>query len=154
MSRMRVALFALLLLTSLALVACGGKAEPTPRPPIPENSVLKITGSVSQEYGWTLEELKAMEMLEVEAQTRDGETKTFRGVSMNALLDVAQPNADATAVQLKADFGYVVDIPLADIRACDQCIVTVIEDKDELLSVMPGFGTDAQVDRLVKMFVK
>ena len=154
MSRMRIALFALLLLATLALAACGGKADPTPRPPVPEDSAIKITGSVAQEYGWTLEELKAMEMLEVEAQTRDGETKTFQGVSINSLLDVAQPNADATAVQLKADFGYVVDIPLADIRACDQCIVTIIEGKDDLLSVMPGFGTDAQVDRLVKMFVK
>ena len=138
----------------LVLCACGGKEEPTPRPAVPEDSAIRVTGAVAQEYGWTLEEFKAMDTIEVEAADRQGNIQTYTGVPITVFLDVAQPNAEATQIQFKADFGYVVDVPLADVRACGQCIVTYDEGADKLFSVMPGFDTTAQVDGLVKMFVK
>ncbi|MBM3190583.1 MAG: hypothetical protein FJZ90_17935 [Chloroflexi bacterium] len=150
--RRLVAIF--IVLIGLALVACGGKKEPMPRPAIPENAALRIVGAVAQEYGWTLEELKAMDTIEVEAPDRAGKMHQYKGVPINALLDVAQPKPEATAIQLRADFGYIVDVPLADVRACEKCLVVYDEGTKKLLSVMPGFDTTAQVDGLVRLLVK
>lgn len=153
MSRTGITWVLMSLLAGLVLVSCA-KSEPTPRPPVPEDSAIRVSGAVAQEYGWTTQDLKAMKTSQVEATDRDGKTKTYTGVSINALLDYAQPKAEATAIQLKADYGYVVDLPLDKVKACEKCIVAFNEAGDQLLSVMPGFDTTAQIEGLVRILVK
>ncbi len=149
----RIILLVILALASVAVLGCR-KAEATPRPSIPEDSAIRILGAVAQEYGWTLAEIKAMETMQVEAQDRDGKTGTYTGVKINTLLDQAQPKPEATTLQFKADYGYVVDVPLDKVRACANCLVAFKEGSDQLSSVMPGFDTTAQVDGLVRILVK
>ena len=66
----------ILLLVLGLLVACGSAQ---PETGMPDNAALKITGKVATESGWAEETIKAMEMIEVEATNKKGETKTYAG---------------------------------------------------------------------------
>ena len=98
--------------------AQGGGEEPA------GDMALKITGNVSQEVGWTEEEVRAMETMEAESTNKSGETKTYTGVSVNKLLEEAGVADGATAVVFVADDGYTGELTLAEVQNCADCIVS------------------------------
>jgi hypothetical protein len=114
---------------------------------------LKITGLVTSEMAWTEEEVKAMETMTVQYTNKDGEVKDYTGVSLNALLALAGLSADATAVVFVADDGYTAEVPLADVQACTECIVS-FRNNGGFSTVMPGFSGKEQVKGVVEIQVK
>jgi len=74
--------------------------------------------------GWAEDEIKAMDTMDVETETSQGEMNTYTGVSLNALLDVAEPAADASTLVIIAIDGYLVEVDLAEIRACQDCTLS------------------------------
>jgi len=117
------------------------------------DSALRITGKVAQEMGWSEEELKAMETLDVEMENSDGAKETYTGVPLVALLALAQPKSDASTLVLVADDGYTVELPLADVQACADCIAQ-FRSQGGLTSRMPGFAKNASVKGLIEIQVK
>lgn len=114
---------------------------------------LKITGKIASEMGWTETELRGMETIDSEYTGKDGTTKTYTGVSINALLDEAGLQSDASTVSFVASDGYQADVPLADVQACLTCIVTFDEDGG-LRMVMPDFSSKDQVKGVVEIQVQ
>jgi len=120
---------------------------------IPENAALKVTGNVETEVGWTEEEVRAMETIDVQSTDKDGQTETYTGVPINDLLALASPKSDATTLIFVADDGYTAEVPLADVQACTDCIVS-FRSKGGFSTVLPGFPGNAQVKGVVEIQVK
>ena len=155
MSKKGLAVLGIVLLLAGLLVGCGATPEPTV-PPEPADSgeiALKINGKVSHKVGWSEEEVRAMETMEAESTNKDGETKTYTGVSLNGLLEVAGPAADATAVVFVADDGYTGEVTLAEVQDCADCIVS-FRNQGGFSIVMPGFPGNVQVKGVIEIQVK
>ena len=120
---------------------------------IPQDSALRITGKVATEISWTEKEVQAMETVEAKSTNKQGETETYTGVLLAHLLEAANPQADATRLVFVADDGSTADIALADVQACQDCIVS-FRSKGGFSTVLPGFPADAQVKGVVEIQVK
>jgi tungstate transport system substrate-binding protein len=131
----------------------GGAGAEMPAGGIPENAALKITGNVGQEIGWLEEDVRAMETMEAQSTNSQGDTETYTGVSINKLLEMAGPAADATTVVFVADDGYTAEVPLAELQACADCIVS-FRTRGGFSIVMPGFPGGVQVKGVIEIQVK
>jgi len=131
----------------------GGSPAEAPVGGIPEGAALKITGKVGQEIGWLEADVLAMETMEAQSTNKLGETETYTGVSMSKLLETAAPAADATTLVFVADDGYTAEVPLADVLACADCIVS-FRSKGGFSTVLPGFASSAQVKGVIEIQVK
>jgi tungstate transport system substrate-binding protein len=164
MSRTIKLIFLIGLVLSLALSACGS-AAPTAAPateaPVATAApteapaaatALKVTGSVASEQAWTEDEVKAMAAIDVESTNNDGQTATYTGVLISDLLAAAQPNPDANLVVFVADDGFTSEIPLEEVSACADCIVS-FRNQGGFSSVMPGKPGKLQVKGLVEIQV-
>ena len=120
---------------------------------IPEDAALKVTGKVATPIGWTEEEVRAMDTVDVQSTNSDGQTETYTGVLITDLLALAGPMSDATTLVFVADDGYTAEVPLADVLACADCIVS-FRSKGGFSTVLPGFPGNAQVKGVVEIQVK
>jgi hypothetical protein len=149
MSKKLLTLLSITTMLAVMLTACGGGAKGS----IPENAALKITGNVDKEIGWTEEEVRAMESMDVESTNKDGETSTYTGVPIKDLLDKAGVKADATTIVFVADDDYTAEATLAEVQGCADCIVS-FRNKGGFSIVMPGFSSKLQVKGVVEIQVK
>ena len=120
---------------------------------IPADAALKITGKVTAEIGWAEDQVRAMETIQAESTNKAGETKTYTGVPLNALLELAGPQGDATTLSFVADDGFASDVDLAEAQACVDCIVS-FRNQGGFSMVMPGFSSKAQVKGVIEIQVK
>jgi|GEM_PF-20872 len=116
-------------------------------------AALKVTGKVTTEMAWTEEEVKGMETMEAKALNNSGAEETYTGVSINALLALAGLDPAATTITLVADDGYSVDMPLAGLQACTNCILS-FRSNGGFSSVMPGLDKSFGVKGVVEIVVK
>jgi hypothetical protein len=148
-SKKALTLISILVVLSILLNACGGGAKGG----IPENAALKITGSVDKEIGWTEEQVRAMDTIEAESTNKKGETSTYTGVPIKALLDEAGVKADATTIVFVADDDYTAEVTLAEVQGCADCIVS-FRNQGGFSIVMPGFPSNLQVKGVIEIQVK
>jgi DMSO/TMAO reductase YedYZ molybdopterin-dependent catalytic subunit len=141
----------IILLLALGLLVGCGSAQPETG--IPDDAALKITGKVANETGWSEETLRAMDTMEAESTNKQGESKTYTGVSLNKLLEKAQPQAGAATLTLVGDDGLTSEVPLADAQTCPDCIVS-FRNQGGFSMVMPGFSGKAQVKGVVEIQVQ
>jgi hypothetical protein len=116
-------------------------------------AALTLSGKIAEEGEWTEKELRGLGTRETEYTNKDGETTTYTGVSVNALLRAAGLQAGAAMIEFIADDGYTSEVSLADLQSCTTCIVA-FEDDGTLRMVMPGFSGKAQVKGVVEINVK
>lgn len=148
---MRLALM-LLVLVGL-LVGCGQAADDGGDAAPAGDVAFKVTGMVDKEMGMSEADLKAMDTVEADYTNKDGETTTYTGVPVNALLDAAGADDGAGTVTFVAADGYAADVAMDEIRGCDTCIVAFV-DGGGLRSVLPDFPGNVQVRDLIEMQVK
>ncbi len=115
-------------------------------------AALQVTGLVDAEGSYTLADLQAMDTMDVD-YTSKGETTTYTGVPIQALLATAGVQADAATVSFVASDDYAYDAALSDVTACANCIVAWADD-GTLRTVMPDMPGAAQVKGLVSITVK
>ncbi len=128
--------------------------EPTNAPDLAMDApALKITGMVQSEMAWSEDEVKALPTLEVEAKNSKDELSKYTGVLISDLLALVSPKAEATTLVLIADDGFEAEVPLADVLACTNCILS-FRDKGGFSSVLPDFAKNLQVKGVVEMQVK
>ena len=133
------------------LVGCSTSAQPAGG--IPDDAALKITGLVEQEVGWTEDQVKAMETMVAESTNKAGATDSYIGVSINALLGLANPTTDAATVVYVADDGSTGEVALNEVQACQDCIVS-FRNQGGFSTVMPGFPGAVQVKGVVEIQLK
>jgi hypothetical protein len=139
----------ILLLVVVLLVGCGGDDE-SESSGVPDDAALKITGKVANETGWTEEEIRAMNAIDVESTNSKGETDTYSGVPITKLLDMADADTGASNLVFVADDGSTGKADLADVLACEDCIVS-FRTKGGFSIIMPGFPGKAQVKGVVEI---
>jgi tungstate transport system substrate-binding protein len=120
---------------------------------IPAGAALKITGKVTTEIGWPEEEVRAMETIEAQSTNKQGETSTYTGVLLTKLLEMAGVQADATTLVFVADDGYTAEVALADVEACQDCIVS-FRNQGGFSTVLPDFPSKVQVKGVIEIQVK
>lgn len=130
----------------------GGDAE-APAGGIPENAALKVTGLVENEVGWTEEEVRAMPTVDAESTNKQGETETYTGVPLKALLALAVPQDGATTVVFVADDGYTAEVSLEELMACEDCIAS-FRTQGGFSTVMPGFPGSVNVKGVIEIQLK
>ncbi|MBN1316712.1 MAG: molybdopterin-dependent oxidoreductase [Anaerolineales bacterium] len=108
---------------------------------------LTVAGLVDTELVLRMEDLKEMEIVEVS----DAES-TYEGIPLNNLLASANPKWEASVLIAIAGDGYSVEINLAKVKACADCIVAFGEN-EELQLVMPGMEKKAWVNGVVTIEV-
>ena len=109
---------------------------------------LKMTGP-AEEIAWTEEELEALGTIEVDYTDKDGVTTTYTGVPFGTLLALTSAGEGATLMLVAGD-GYSAEIALADVQACETCIVA-FDPEGGLRSVMPEQSGKVQVKDLVEI---
>jgi len=112
-----------------------------------------ITGLVKNPMGWAEDEIRGMETTDAVSQNKDGQNETYTGVLIATLLNMAEPKNDATTLVLVADDGYSVEVPLADVLACADCILS-FRSNGGFSSVLPGFAKNTNVKGIVEIQVK
>lgn len=129
-------------------------AVPTEAPTeAPAAAALSITGMVATPMAWSEDEVKAMDVITVESTNKSGETKSYDGVSLNTLLELAGVTAGAATLEFVADDGFAAEVPLADVQACTDCIVS-FRSQGGFSTVLPGFASNLQVKGVIEIRVK
>jgi molybdate/tungstate transport system substrate-binding protein len=128
-------------------------APPAATPAATVQPDLTISGAVENELALTIDELKGMEVVEITAEHPKKGQDTYEGVRFNVLLDMAQPKAEATTITMTADDGYSIDVPLCDVQACADCLISFRTDGG-LRTVMPEMPGDTWVKGVVTIEIK
>ena len=142
-----------LVLVAALAVSCAPVAESAPVAEAVEvaaDAALKMSGLV--DMGWSLEDLKALPVTETDYTNKDGETKTYSGVSFSDILKAAAVENYSSVTLIAAD-DYSVGVDQTTLDACTTCIIA-IEDDGGLRSVMPDMQGALQVKDLVALEVK
>lgn len=134
-----------------ALVGCGGTSDGGGT--ASGETALEITGNVENEMAWTEDEVRSMDTIEAERENKEGELSTYTGVPIKALLEKAGVPDDASTVTFVAEDDYKADADLADVMACDNCIVS-FRNRGGFSIVMPGYSGKLQVKGVIEIQVK
>jgi hypothetical protein len=92
---------------------------------------------VKNEQAWSEDEVRSMETIEAVYTNSSGELETYSGVSLNALLELAEVKTKATTLVFVADDGST-----AEVQACVDCIIA-FRKNGGFSTVMPGFSPGA-----------
>ncbi len=130
----------------------------TPTPPtvaaVPENSgSLTITGMVNQELTLKDADLRAMDIITITAQGKDG-PQDFQGVLLNPILDNAGIQAGATKLTFTASDNYTADVNLSDVRDCPKALLAFMDTPGSYMIVLPDQPTSTWVKNVIQIEVK
>lgn len=114
---------------------------------------LKITGLVEKEMAWSEAEVMAMETISVESTNKQGEKSTYTGVEIRKLLELAGLKAEATKLVFVADDGFTAEVTIAEVLACENCIVS-FRSQGGFSTVLPEFSGKLQVKGVVEIQVQ
>ena len=177
--RNRLVLITILVLVISLLSACGApeptpaptpvpptpapkvEASPTPVPPTPTPApkveagppALVVKGKVAQELSLTMDDLKGQEVVKITAEHPKKGQGEYEGVRLKGLLEKAGLQEGAAALLLAADDGYSIEVALADVQKCEDCLVS-FRAEGGLLAVMPGMPSNTWVKGLISIEVK
>jgi len=113
-----------------------------------------ISGNVEFTMPFTYAEIAEMEMVTINAKhPKKDEMVDYTGVRLNDLMAMAKPKTNAQKVKLVAGDGYTIEVPLADLTACKDCLLA-FDDDGTLKSVMPGMEGMFWAKDLVQVVVE
>jgi DMSO/TMAO reductase YedYZ molybdopterin-dependent catalytic subunit len=128
---------------------------PTPTAAIvPENNgSISITGLVNQELTLKDVDLRAMEIVTIDAEGKDG-LQEFQGVRLNALLAMAGLKDGASKVSFTASDNYTSEVNLSDILACPNALLAFTQTPGEYMIVLPDLPTSSWVKNVILLEVR
>jgi DMSO/TMAO reductase YedYZ molybdopterin-dependent catalytic subunit len=97
-------------------------------------------------------DLVAIGVMSIDYTNKDGETSSYEGVSLSALLSNAGVDKNGSTVTFTAADGYKASMEIAEALACTGCIVAF--DGDSLRTVMPDFSGKLQVKEVISISVE
>jgi DMSO/TMAO reductase YedYZ molybdopterin-dependent catalytic subunit len=129
---------------------------PTPAPAVEVTGDLVVTGLVNQPIGLMDADMHASdEVITISAEHPKNGMREFTGLRFKCLFNMAGGlNPDATKVVLTASDGYVTEINLADLQACENCMIAFSDTPGVYNAVMPGFNSSDWAKNVVKIEVK
>ena len=159
----------LVLLMALVAAGCGDEAEETTTTAAATTTaatttteaaattaaagetVLTISGAGGGQTAFTMADLEAfgVETLTLD-HPKDG-PRDFTGVRLTAVLNAADVDTGAATLTFIAADGYESDIALADVLACDDCLLAF--DDGTLRAAMSGMDSKAWVKEVVEIAI-
>jgi tungstate transport system substrate-binding protein len=164
MKRFSISLLTLLVLATMVLSACQPATPVATEPPATEaptvteaptystDPTLTINGAVTQELTLSEAGLRGMEVVKITAEHPKNGPGEYEGVRLNTLLDQAGVQDGAIKVILTASDGFSTEVPMADIKACTDCLVG-FGDPGAFNMVMPGMSGKAWIKGIVQIEV-
>jgi len=123
--------------------------------PFPTSGAAQVAGTVTAPYAFVYEEWRPEERT-VRAELRGSVTYVppadYTGVPLSLVLARAAPSGDASAVRLVAADGYEARLPLADLAANADVLLTL--EGDTLRLVAPGYDGAYWVEQVVRIVVE
>ena len=114
---------------------------------------LTITGMVNQELTLMDADLRAMDIVTISAQGKNG-PQDFQGVLLNPLLDQAGLNDGASKLTFTASDNYSADVNLSDVRNCPKALLAFMDAPGTYMIVLPDQPTSTWVKNVVLIEVK
>jgi hypothetical protein len=130
-------LFVSLLIVMVILTSCTSAEESSS-----DAALLIVEG---KEYSQS--DLEALDSATADYTNKDGETTTYSGVPLVALLVDAE--AAGEIVTFTAADGFEAELPLEEALACSACIVAF--DEGSLRMVMPDMSSKLQVKDVIEI---
>jgi len=144
-TKILIVLFVVLALLSACSANAAEVAEEVVEEVAEEEAALTVG-----EKAYSQSDLETFESMDVDYTGKDGETTTYTGVLLSSLLEDAGVS-DCENVTFVASDGYEVEITVAEVMACTNCIVAF--DEDSLRTVLPDFGGKVNVKDVVEIGV-
>ncbi len=119
-----------------------------------EEATFTLTGLVGQELSLNEATLRGMEVLNITAEHPKKGTEDYEGISLNVLLGMAGVQDGATTLVVTAADGFVVEIPLADVLACENCLLGFTNTLEKFKLVLPGMQSNFWAKDVVSIEVK
>jgi DMSO/TMAO reductase YedYZ molybdopterin-dependent catalytic subunit len=121
---------------------------------IPENAgTLTITGLVNQKLTLKDTDLRAMDIVTISAQGKEG-PQDFQGVLLNPLLDQAGLKDGSVKLILTASDNYSAEVTLADVRNCPKALLAFMDTPGTYMIVLPDQPTSTWVKNVISIEVK
>ncbi len=121
---------------------------------VPENSgTLTITGMVNQGLSFMDADLRAMDIVTISAQGKNG-PQDFQGVLLNPLLDKAGLKDGASKLTFTASDNYSADVNLSDVRNCPKALLAFMDTPGTYMIVLPDQPTSTWVKNVILIEVK
>jgi hypothetical protein len=113
-------------------------------------TVLTVSGAVENELELSQAELEDLGVLELTLEHPRKGLGQYEGVRISTVLESADPTGDT--VKLVASDGYEYELPLSDLEACSDCLITSSEEGLDL--AMSGMEGKAWVKDVVSIEVQ
>jgi DMSO/TMAO reductase YedYZ molybdopterin-dependent catalytic subunit len=119
-----------------------------------DQATLTVTGLVDQELTLNEAALRGMEVLKITAEHPKKGSEDYEGVSLKALLELAGVQDGAATLVVTAADGFVVEIGLADVLACENCLFGFTNTVEKFKLVLPGMESNFWAKDVVSIEVK
>jgi hypothetical protein len=156
-------LMALVLVTA----ACAPAATPVPVEPtaVPPTAIppteapaaaptLMVTGLVANELALAEADLRAMEVVDLQAEHPKKGMQDYTGVRMSALMALAEVKPEAATLVITASDGFSAEIDVPTLTACTDCLLAFTDTPESFLAVMPGQSSKLWVKDVISLEFK
>jgi hypothetical protein len=151
----------------LVAAACAPAATPAPVEPtaVPPTAVppteapaaastLMVTGLVAKELALAEADLRAMEVVDLQAEHPKKGLQDYTGVRMSTLMTLAQVKPEAATLVITASDGFSAEIDVPTLTACTDCLLAFTDTPESFLAVMPGQSSKLWVKDVVSLEFK
>jgi DMSO/TMAO reductase YedYZ molybdopterin-dependent catalytic subunit len=118
----------------------------------PADATLTIKGLVDAEKTLTMADLVAMAVQNISVEHPKKGAIDVTGIRLTDILALIAIKPEAKTVSMIAGDGFKVDVPLADLLACENCLVGW--DEEMMRTYMPGFDSNFWVKDLATLEIK
>ncbi len=119
-----------------------------------DEATFTLTGLVDQELSLNEAALRTMEVLSITAEHPKKGPQDYEGVSLNALLDLAGVQEGAKTLLVTAADGFSTEVNIADIRACENCLLAFTDTPESFNLVLPGMESNFWAKDVVSIEAK
>jgi DMSO/TMAO reductase YedYZ molybdopterin-dependent catalytic subunit len=152
-------------ITQVVIQPHEGVAMPSGEPPaeevaeeqvemvLPEGAALMVFGQVMNKLTLGMENLQAMNVVDLEAEHPKKGLQSYQGVRLNDLLNLAGADPGTVMMVVTSSDGYKTEISLDDVHNCSDCLLAFAED-GTLSMVMPGLESNFWVKQVNFLEVK
>jgi hypothetical protein len=112
-----------------------------------------VYGKVMNKLTLGMENLQAMNVVDLEAEHPKKGMQSYQGIRLNDLLNLAGADPSAATLVITASDGYAAEANLSDIRNCTDCLLAFAED-GTLSMVMPSLESNFWVKQVNFLEVK
>jgi hypothetical protein len=119
-----------------------------------DQATFTLKGLVDQELALNEAALRSMEVLNITAEHPKKGPQDYEGISLNALLDLAGVQEGAQTLLVTAADGFTTEINLADVRACENCLLAFTETPESFNLVLPGMESNFWAKDVVSIEAK